>query len=81
MPQEAINQSCPVCFVATDIVLECTARKGKSDDTAALPMRGAAAVEICIRENGRKPERSNAFGRSSHQQRWQPGQRDGLKLV
>ena len=54
MPREAINQSCPVCFVATDIVLECTARKGKSDDTAARPMRGAAAVEIYIRGKRQK---------------------------
>ena len=45
-PLEAINRSCPVCFVATDIALECTARKCKDDNTAIRPMRGAAAVEI-----------------------------------
>ena len=45
-PQEAINRSCPVCFVAADKCPESTVRNRKDDNTAIRPMWGAAAVEI-----------------------------------
>ena len=54
-PLEAINRSCPVCFVATDICPECTARKCQDGNTAIRPMWGTAAVEIC---NGGKRQKT-----------------------
>ena len=38
----------PSIFVAIDKCPECTARKRRDDNTAILPVWGAAAVEICL---------------------------------
>ena len=65
-PQEATNRSCPVCFVATDICPESTARKRQDDYTAIRPMRGAAAVEICTRGKRQKTSKVECLQQKSH---------------
>ena len=45
-PQEAINRSCPVCFVATDIILSVQLVNGGMIIQPSTPVRGAAAVEM-----------------------------------
>ena len=75
-PQEAINRSCPVCFVAADKCPECTARKGQDDNTAIRPRVGVLPpLKSQLVENGRKPVRSNVSGRISHK----PEMAAGLK--
>jgi len=45
----------------------------------SAPMWGAVAAEVDVVESGRKPERSNVFGKRSHQPKMAAGSKGQAK--
>ena len=81
-PREAINRSCPVCLVAADKCLESKARKCKDDDTAIrLHERCCRRLSIPSRTTAENRKGRMSLAENHTSQRWQPGQRDGLKPI
>ena len=79
-PQEAINRSCPVCFVATDRILSVRLVTIRMIKQPSAPVWGAAAVETCRRGKRQKTILGQMFPAENHTGwKWQPGQREGLK--